>query len=382
MNGLVRPDRHLGRVLAHLFLTSPLFPGLLAGVMFVGGAHAGGAAPTNDIYAAQVRASTPAYQLFIGLNDDGTVAHSDPAYGPGFGAVGGIYSADFMGDTLYATELDNGNLTDYYLVSIETEGLTRGTATRVSGNAIGAPAVEGLAVIGDAIYVSSLGFSQHRTVLATVDATTGVSTAIGQASRNVMIVALAYDPLTQTLYGAGIPFGSGEGADAVNDNNLYIIDPATGAETLVGDLGTTIQGMTWDDELGLVGAFENLYTIDATTGAATMLGQGDFTDGNPGTFNGIYAIGAKIPDDLEPTCVCGDPVGDGANMANKAALTTAGIITASDALAILKAAVGLLSCELCACDVDDSGMITATDALTVLGVAVGLGNTLDCPLPD
>jgi hypothetical protein len=34
---------------------------------------------------------------------------------------------------------------------------------------------------------------------------------------------------------------------------------------------------------------------------------------------------------------------------------------------------------VCACDVDSSGAITATDALRVLQAAVGLAVTLECP---
>jgi hypothetical protein len=64
--------------------------------------------------------------------------------------------------------------------------------------------------------------------------------------------------------------------------------------------------------------------------------------------------------------VCGDVSGDNA-------------ITASDALAVLHAAVGLSVCDLCICDADGSGTVAATDALRVLRAAVGQAVTLDCP---
>src|SRR5205085_1181304 len=45
--------------------------------------------------------------------------------------------------------------------------------------------------------------------------------------------------------------------------------------------------------------------------------------------------------------------------------------TAADALFALKASVGSLECDLCVCDVNNSGEVTATDALEILRFAVG-----------
>lgn len=53
--------------------------------------------------------------------------------------------------------------------------------------------------------------------------------------------------------------------------------------------------------------------------------------------------------------------------------------TATDALAILRVAVGQSSCVKCVCDVDDSGTVTATDALVTLKRAVGQAVTIACP---
>ncbi len=77
--------------------------------------------------------------------------------------------------------------------------------------------------------------------------------------------------------------------------------------------------------------------------------------------------------------ICGDPVDPGALVVVPARPE---VVTASDALFALNAAVGLLSCELCVCDVDDSGVITAGDALRILTAAVGGAVTLDCPACD
>ncbi len=66
--------------------------------------------------------------------------------------------------------------------------------------------------------------------------------------------------------------------------------------------------------------------------------------------------------------MCGDTNGDGK-------------IRASDALQVLRAAVGLPGpCILRICDVDGSGRITATDALIVLKTAVGLNPGLRCAI--
>lgn len=51
----------------------------------------------------------------------------------------------------------------------------------------------------------------------------------------------------------------------------------------------------------------------------------------------------------------------------------------SDALAVLRAAVGQLPCTRCICDVDDSGGVQATDALLTLRRAVGQEVGLECP---
>lgn len=57
----------------------------------------------------------------------------------------------------------------------------------------------------------------------------------------------------------------------------------------------------------------------------------------------------------------------------------AGDVTASDALFILNAAVGIQTCELCVCDADGSGGVAATDALLTLQAAVGQPVPLECP---
>ena len=71
---------------------------------------------------------------------------------------------------------------------------------------------------------------------------------------------------------------------------------------------------------------------------------------------------------------CADPVALTAGRTSWAAS-----VTASDALFILGAAVGIQTCDLCVCDADGSGGVAATDALVTLRAAVGQPVSLECP---
>jgi hypothetical protein len=68
-----------------------------------------------------------------------------------------------------------------------------------------------------------------------------------------------------------------------------------------------------------------------------------------------------------PADVCGKPCTGGR-----------GEPQATDALFMLRAALDLVACAACVCDVDGSGDVSATDALRVLARAVGSGPELDC----
>ncbi len=67
--------------------------------------------------------------------------------------------------------------------------------------------------------------------------------------------------------------------------------------------------------------------------------------------------------------VCGDADGNG-------------VVTATDAKAVLDGAIGLsVNCSQSRCDVDGDARVTATDARLVLTNSVGLGGALECWLP-
>lgn len=241
------------------------------------------AAHSNRIFAVQNRASTPAYQLFLNLRSDSSTAASGPLYL----LTGGVYGLDFLGNTLYGSEYLNGT---NHLVTIPHEGASAGIGARVSGNSIGFPNVEGLAVANGVIYATSLDFSPpHVTRLITINHVTGIGTLVGTMSPDIMIVGLAYDPFNQVMYGAGIPYAT------VPVANLYRINRANAQATLIGPLGAKVEGLSWDVTLGLIGSFAKLYRINPQTGAATQIGTNDFTAGLPGTFNGIYGLAGYVP---------------------------------------------------------------------------------------
>ncbi len=88
------------------------------------------------------------------------------------------------------------------------------------------------------------------------------------------------------------------------------------------------------------------------------------------------AVGAFEPGELTPLA-CGEASEVSGNL--RAGVVESRLITATDALIVLRTAVGAAQCPLCVCDVNDSGGNTATDALIVLRFAVGQPVTLDCP---
>lgn len=65
--------------------------------------------------------------------------------------------------------------------------------------------------------------------------------------------------------------------------------------------------------------------------------------------------------------VCGDAAGSD------------GVVGVIDALLVLRCAVGLMSCDLCVGDLDDSGAVTTTDVLLALLRAVGVPVGFECP---
>ncbi|MEE8310724.1 MAG: endonuclease/exonuclease/phosphatase family protein [Candidatus Binatia bacterium] len=80
---------------------------------------------------------------------------------------------------------------------------------------------------------------------------------------------------------------------------------------------------------------------------------------------------------MAPASLCGDPIAIMAGGGLGGPID--GVITATDALFILRAAVGSEVCDVCICDADGSGLVAATDALVALRAATGQQVTLACP---
>jgi len=114
---------------------------------------------------------------------------------------------------------------------------------------------------------------------------------------------------------------------------------------------------TWKDN-GAAADMTN--TAELLAGAGPCVGV-DGTIPFSGTLDEI-----TISDTADRPMLCGDAVYDDA-------------VTATDALATLRTAVGLQSCNLCLCDVNGSGTVSAGDALAILRLAVGQLFLVTCP---
>jgi hypothetical protein len=328
----------------------------LALASFPGGTAFAGA--EAEFHAVQFRAYSdpPQFQLLVGFDQGANPAASGPLFGP----AGGVFAAARMDGGLYASEFDIGG-SDWFLATIPTDSTLFGQGARVGAMTFGFDNVEGLAGRGSTLLGAAIDYSAHDTRILDIDPTTGTATLIGRTSRNVVLTGLAWDARNDIVYAVGVPFGGGE-PNAVDEANLYTIDPATGGETLVGALGTTLQSLAWHPDYGLYGAFAALYAIDRDSGAATMAGATDYSNGDSG--NGLYALAPNYEGAVKR---CGDANGDTS-------------VSATDALVVLQVAVGV-DPGRCGpeCDVNASGNVNSTDALQTLRAAVNALVQLLCP---
>lgn len=219
-----------------------------------------------------------------------------------------------------------------------------------------------------------------------------------------------------------ITFGTEVGTFGKSDFSIaFAIQaaPAQTVEDLLGKRDACFASPFWNVRLGVSGSigFE-LYesTINTGTGAAVDVRDGVFhtvvitrqgsvvsiyTDGkltnrndagivadptntaemgvsngacidSDGTLEFVGVIDEiRLADTAEPYLLLGDfECGDGALNGN---------VTATDALAALRAAVGSGECPDCVCDANNSGSITASDALLILQYSVGQPLVLTCP---
>jgi hypothetical protein len=98
---------------------------------------------------------------------------------------------------------------------------------------------------------------------------------------------------------------------------------------------------------------------------------------------GLSADGTRVA--LDSDC---DLIGDNADASVEVFRATACVCGApntrkttntSDALLVLRAAVGIAACAKCECDVNNDGQVNTADALRTLRAAVGQPIELNCP---
>jgi hypothetical protein len=178
-------------------------------------------------------------------------------------------------------------------------------------------------------------------------------------------------------------FGTGIGFQHTTGNAIWLVDPVAGPQLVARKGGTIDVGggnLRTLDNASLITSHERLLG-GGEDGRATVLNdlgqvvfQAHWQEPGGGAFrSGVFlAAGAcdagTCRDDDFACKRCGQPVGQGEAPA------------ASDALAILRVAVGSATCAACVCDVDASGSVAATDALITLKRAVGQDVSLECPV--
>jgi len=104
-----------------------------------------------------------------------------------------------------------------------------------------------------------------------------------------------------------------------------------------------------------------------------MIGGSRRGTSKPGRAAGL-AIGLALAMWAAPGAAAAGTVATGCGDAD----ASGGMVTATDALIVLRASIGLAQCEECVCDVDANLRVSATDALAILAAAVGTGGQLAC----
>jgi hypothetical protein len=202
-----------------------------------------------------------------------------------------------------------------------------------------------------------------------------------------------YGPADATLFGSQAQLGS----------NLYIIDPATGAGTVVGDMGVGVNALAMHPVTGvLYGAtsspasptidFASLVTINTTTGAATSVGSfvlprfttlGDLafnpltgvlygwsTESGGDLYTVNLATGAATKVGESNVSVSGDALAsNGAGILYLAGEGTKGALRTVDKTTGLTTAVATLSgFDICGCPHGESIFALAFNGSTLYGV--------------
>lgn len=175
---------------------------------------------------------------------------------------------EFLGGTLYATDVAVGTTRRFGTIDPGTGAFT--AINTQNGNLNWAS----LAADEDAnlLYAFALGQNSGGDLVSITPS--GAITTIGTNGQS--LTGLAFDNRSKILYG-------------VSPSQLFRVDVATGAATLIGDLGLSNSrtGLAYDDatetlylNLGQGGPASNaLYRVSPVTGAATLIGANGPTNG-------------------------------------------------------------------------------------------------------
>ncbi|HEX7769232.1 MAG TPA: hypothetical protein VF422_04300 [Dokdonella sp.] len=170
------------------------------------------------------------------------------------------------GVPVFAADIYNG-------FNMTFDALSPGATTQVGGNHDYA-LVGGAFIDGDfSTMISIDGFSAgHTNAFVRVDTATGVITDVATATNSLGEgwTSLDYDSTTGNLYATSSACGS--------DSHLWTMNPATGASTLVGSIGsgTCIVAMAVSPDglmYGIDIINDALFAIDKTTGTGTLIGS-------------------------------------------------------------------------------------------------------------
>lgn len=131
-----------------------------------------------------------------------------------------------------------------------------------------------------------VGIDLTSNALWTLSAATGAaSNSVAITGTRGTITSIAWDPVTQVLYGDTTDSFSGS-------DLLYSIDANTGAATFVGDLhATNLFGLGFDRTGALFAsdAGDGFYSVSTSTGAASLIGHSGLT---------TYDLAARPEDNL------------------------------------------------------------------------------------
>ena len=136
--------------------------------------------------------------------------------------------------------------------------------------------LSGLESVEGVLYATAIPYMCEPSLLVTVNPMTGATTTIGPTGKGP-ISGLAWDPVTQTMYGV---------TDCLQESGfseLVTIDLATGWATSVGSTGVYLGSIEFGADGQLYGGGNpddggHLYTVNPATGSVTLIGATGFTN--------------------------------------------------------------------------------------------------------